>query len=102
MKEEVKNDHTKIYTADLDSPRRELSARGLGFAVTLSVHSGIVFQCASNWGSNPALAVQLDCPSVIHWDYVINFVVEVRFQIRNQFWIPQEKLHGGMSLGFLL
>ena len=30
-------DFTKIDKADLDSPRRELSARGLGFVVALSV-----------------------------------------------------------------
>ena len=26
-------DHTKIVTADLDSPRREISVHGLGFVV---------------------------------------------------------------------
>jgi len=30
-------DNTKINTADLDSPRRELSNGGLGFVVALSV-----------------------------------------------------------------
>ena len=37
---------TKIDTADLDSPRRELSNGGLGFVVALSVFSGIDFSCA--------------------------------------------------------
>ena len=37
-------DHTKIYQADLDFPRRELSVRGLGFVVALSVRSGINFR----------------------------------------------------------
>jgi hypothetical protein len=30
LKKEVKIDHTQIVTVDLDSPRRELSVRGLG------------------------------------------------------------------------
>ena len=38
--------HTKIVKAGLTSPRQELSVRGLGFIVTLSVFSGIVFSCA--------------------------------------------------------
>ena len=36
-------DHTNIVTADLDSPRRELSVRGLGFVVALSVRWQINF-----------------------------------------------------------
>ena len=35
-------DHTKLYQADLDFPRRELFVRGLGFVVAFLVHSGIV------------------------------------------------------------
>ena len=45
-------------------------------------------------------ALQLDCPSVRHWDVVTTFAVEVRFQIRDQFWIPQPKLHGACYLRF--
>ena len=33
-------EHTKIDTADLDVPRRELSIRGLEFVVALSVIFG--------------------------------------------------------------
>ena len=36
---------------------------------------------------------QLDCPSDGHWDYAGIFAVDIRFQIRDQFWIPQPKLH---------
>ena len=43
-------DDTKIYTVDLDSPRRELYVRGLGFVVALSVFLGINFSCASSGG----------------------------------------------------
>ena len=42
--------------------------------------------------SKLTIHLQLDCPSVRHWDYVITFAVEVRFQIRDQFWIIQPKL----------
>ena len=38
-------DQTKVHTADLDSPRRELSNGGLGFVVALSVRGGIDFSC---------------------------------------------------------
>ena len=38
--------------------------------------------------------LQLDCPPDGHWDYADIFAVEVQFQIRDQFWIPQPKLHG--------
>ena len=41
FKKGVKNDHTKIYTEDLDSPRRELSNGGLVFVVALMVFSRI-------------------------------------------------------------
>ena len=40
FEKEVKIDHTKICTADFDSPCRELSVRSLGFVVTLLVFSG--------------------------------------------------------------
>ena len=39
-------DQKKIDTADLDSPRRELSNGGLGFVVALSVRLEIDFSCA--------------------------------------------------------
>ena len=45
--------------------------------------------------------VQLDCLSVTHWDWVITFAVEVQFQFRDQFWIPQLKLHEACYLDFL-
>ena len=49
FEKEVKTDHTKIYQADPDSSRRELSVHGLGFVVALLVHSEIDFSCACNW-----------------------------------------------------
>ena len=36
-------DHTKIYTADLDPPCRELSVRSIRFGVALLVRSVIIF-----------------------------------------------------------
>lgn len=45
-------DHTKIYQVDLDSPRQELSVRGLGFVAALSIRSGIDFVCAYTGGPN--------------------------------------------------
>ena len=46
----------KIYTADLDSPCRELSNGGLGIVVPLPVRSGIDFSCVYiYWGSNSAV-----------------------------------------------
>ena len=45
-KKAPKKDHTKIVPADLDSPRRELFVRGLGFVVALSVRWQIDFSCA--------------------------------------------------------
>ena len=36
--------------------------------------------------------LQLDCPSGGHWDYAGIFAVEVRFQIKDQVWIPQPEL----------
>ena len=44
--------------------------------------------------------LQLDCPSVTNWGVVITFAVKVQFQIRDQFWIPQPKLHGALYLFF--
>ena len=44
-------DHTKIYTADLDFPCRELSKPGLGFVVALQFFSGINLSCASTGGA---------------------------------------------------
>ena len=46
-------------------------------------------------------SLRLDCPSIAHWDYVGIFAVEVRFQIRDQFWIPKPKLHEAKYLIFL-
>ena len=43
-------DHTKTVTADLDSPRRELSVRGLGFVVAFLVCWQIIV-CASTGGA---------------------------------------------------
>ena len=37
-------DQTKLNKADLDSPRRELSLRGLGFVVAFSVFGEINFR----------------------------------------------------------
>ena len=50
MINEIKMGHTKIDHMDLDSPRQELSVRGLGFVVALLVHWGIIFVCASTGG----------------------------------------------------
>ena len=44
--------------------------------------------------------VRLDCPPDAHWDYAGIFAVEVRFQIQDQFWIPQPILHGTKYLIF--
>ena len=46
--------------------------------------------------------VQLDCSRVAEWVYACIFAVEVRFQIRDQFWIPQLKLHGECDLQNIL
>ena len=40
-----KNNHRKIYPVDLDSPRRELVIRGLGFIVAPLVRWQIDFFC---------------------------------------------------------
>ena len=37
--------HTRIVSADLDSPRRELSYGGLGIIAALLVRCGIDFSC---------------------------------------------------------
>ena len=41
------------------------------------------------------IACQLEVGTLI-----ITFTVEAQFQIRDQFWIPQPKLHGAMYLFF--
>ena len=41
----------------MDSPRQELSVRGLGFVIALSVRSGIDFFVCVHWGANPAVDV---------------------------------------------
>ena len=47
-------------------------------------------------------SVQLDWPLIADWAYTSIFTVEVQFQIRDQFWIPQpELLTRGMYFGFL-
>ena len=48
------------------------------------------------------LRLQLNCPSDGHWGYAGIFAVEVRFQVRDQFWIPQPKLHGAKYLIFFV
>ena len=37
-------DHTKIYQADLESPRQKLTSSGLDFNVAFLVRSGIDFR----------------------------------------------------------
>ena len=49
-----------------------------------------LYSSFSKWKSLP----QLDCPSVTNWDVIIAFAMGIRLQIRDQFWIPQPKLHG--------
>ena len=57
LKKRPKMVHTNIVSADLDSPRRELSVRGHGFVVALPVFWGINFVCAYlYWNSNSAVA----------------------------------------------
>ena len=47
--------------------------------------------------------LQLEYPSVRHWDYFITFAVGGgRFQIRDQSWIPQLKLHRAWYLIFVV
>ena len=46
--------------------------------------------------------IQLDCPSDGHWDYAGILPVEIRVQIRDQFWDPQPKLHGAKYLIFFV
>ena len=48
---------TEKYHVDLDSPRRELFIRGLGFIVALLVRWQIIFFVGSYWTSNPAVLV---------------------------------------------
>ena len=45
-------DHTKIGTAYLNFPRRELSVRGLGFVVALLVCLGIGFRVRLQGGQS--------------------------------------------------
>ena len=52
-------DHTKIYTADQDSPRQELSVGSLEFIVAFLVCSGIVFRVC-------LLGEQPSCNYVVH------------------------------------
>ena len=46
--------HTKIDSADLDSPRRQFFVRGLRFVVALLVFGNQFFMCVY-WGSNLAV-----------------------------------------------
>ena len=52
---------TKIVTADLDSPRRELSNGGLGIVVALLVRPGIDFLSALPLTLNPAVSNDTSC-----------------------------------------
>ena len=45
-------------------------------------------------------SVQLVWPLITDWAYTSIFAVEVQFQIRDQFWIPQPKLHQACILDF--
>ena len=45
-------------------------------------------------GITKTLRLHLGCPSVTSSGVVITFAVGVQFQIGDQFWIPQPKLHG--------
>ena len=47
------------------------------------------------------IGLQLDWLKIAEWAYAGIFAAEVRFQIRDQFWIPQPKLHGACYLIFL-
>ena len=40
-------DHTKIYTEDLNSPRREFSNGGLGIVVALTLFQELIFSYVS-------------------------------------------------------
>ena len=48
----MKIDHIKVYQVGLDSPRRELSVRGLGFVVALLVCLGIGFRVRLQGGQS--------------------------------------------------
>ena len=50
-------DHTKVYTAALDPPCRELSVRSIGFGVALLVRSVIIFFVLVYLGCNPAVGM---------------------------------------------
>ena len=52
----------------------------------------VSFCCTAHFCDFSIKALQLDCPSGGHCDYAVIFAVEVRFQIRDQFWIFQPKL----------
>ena len=57
---------------------------------------------AVSWAATVAmLLLQLDCLSVTSRVYAGMFAVEVRFLIRDQFWIPRPKLHGTKYLIFV-
>ena len=56
--------NTNIVTGDMDSPRRELSVRGLGFLLAVLVFLRIVFFCVR------LLSVQSSLLSV--WDKMIS------------------------------
>ena len=47
------------------------------------------------------IMLQLDWPSIADKAYTDIFAAEAWFQIRDQFWIPQPKLHGACYLIFL-
>ena len=55
------------------------------------VHMQLMVNDNEQWVCHTTL-LQLDCPSGGHWDYAGIFAVEVRFQIKDQVWIPQPEL----------
>ena len=52
-------------------------------------------------GDGGDVAATADCLSVTSRVYAGMFAVEVRFLIRDQFWIPRPKLHGTKYLIFV-
>ena len=75
LRKEVRNmHHTKIDAADLDSPRRELSLRGLGFVVHTYPFRffGNWFLCVRLPGFNPAVR------SIVTWGWGVLVSAEKR------------------------
>ena len=60
------------------------------------------FPSVTHWGVvGTSSKLQPDWPSIADWAYVGIFAVKIRFHIRDQFWIPQPKLHGACILDFV-